>query len=281
MAILSDQEVQRQLKDLEGLDARGPRDPETVHVQRFSRGRGVRQPAGPRCRGRGSPSRYRHQLSQGHAALQHARAKAASRRRTSTAPRWPIARRLDETRAARGDGPPRLNMRPDLKKNYSSREVASITGLSARQLQWWDARKLIKPSVASHRTEAGGFTERRYSPVDLFELAVLADLRRNGLSVTKMRVLVETLRKTVRHPTVRCHRRRRGDHTSDRRQRRLRAHRERAVLQSLARAGPAAAGRGKRRHVEGAEITNCDRKHAARRKSADRKTRRIRFSEVR
>jgi hypothetical protein len=45
-----------------------------------------------------------------------------------------------------------------------------------------DTRKLIKPSIASHRTEAGGFTERRYSPVDLFELAVLADLRRNGLS---------------------------------------------------------------------------------------------------
>ena len=63
-------------------------------------------------------------------------------------------------------------MRPDLKKNYSSREVASITGLSARQLQWWDLRKLIKPSIASRRTEAGGFTERRYSPVDLFELVV-------------------------------------------------------------------------------------------------------------
>jgi len=86
-------------------------------------------------------------------------------------------------------------MRPDLKKNYSSREVASITGLSARQLQWWDARKLIKPSIASHRTEAGGFTERRYSPVDLFELAVLADLRRSGLSVAKLRLLLETLRR--------------------------------------------------------------------------------------
>jgi DNA-binding transcriptional MerR regulator len=86
-------------------------------------------------------------------------------------------------------------MRPDLKKNYSSREVASITGLSARQLQWWDSRKLIKPSVASHRTDAGGFTERRYSPVDLFELVVLADLRRSGLSVSKMRMLVETLRR--------------------------------------------------------------------------------------
>jgi DNA-binding transcriptional MerR regulator len=86
-------------------------------------------------------------------------------------------------------------MRLDLKKNYSSREVASITGLSARQLQWWDAKKIIKPSVATRRTEAGGYTERRYSPVDLFELAVLADLRRGGLSVAKIRQLLDTLRK--------------------------------------------------------------------------------------
>ncbi len=86
-------------------------------------------------------------------------------------------------------------MRVDLKKNYSSREVASITGLSARQLQWWDARKLLKPSISPHRTEAGGFTERRYSPVDLFELVVLADLRRSGLSVSKLRLLLDTLRR--------------------------------------------------------------------------------------
>jgi DNA-binding transcriptional MerR regulator len=86
-------------------------------------------------------------------------------------------------------------MRLDLKKHYSSREVASITGLTARQLQWWDAKKIIKPSVATHRTAAGGYTERRYSPVDLFELAVLADLRRSGMSVAKIRQLLETLRK--------------------------------------------------------------------------------------
>ena len=86
-------------------------------------------------------------------------------------------------------------MRLDLKKNYSSREVASITGLSARQLQWWDARKILKPSVATHRTAAGGYTERRYSPVDLFELAVLADLRRAGFSVGKIRQLLEILRR--------------------------------------------------------------------------------------
>lgn len=86
-------------------------------------------------------------------------------------------------------------MRLDLKKNYSSREVAAITGLSARQLQWWDRRKLIKPSVAPHRTEAGGFTERRYSPVDLFELAALADLRRRGISVAKIQQVLDALRR--------------------------------------------------------------------------------------
>ena len=80
-----------------------------------------------------------------------------------------------------------------LKKTYSSREVAALTGLSARQLQWWDARKLLTPTVASHRTDAGGFTERRYSPVELYELLVLADLRRRGFSVHKIRTLLRTL----------------------------------------------------------------------------------------
>ena len=81
-----------------------------------------------------------------------------------------------------------------LKKSYTSREVASLTGLTARQLQWWDARRLFTPSIAPHRTDAGGYTERRYSPVDLLELVALAELRRQGLSVAKLRQLLETLR---------------------------------------------------------------------------------------
>jgi DNA-binding transcriptional MerR regulator len=81
-----------------------------------------------------------------------------------------------------------------LKKNYSSREVAALTGLTARQLQSWDARRLFTPSIASHRTQAGGYTERRYSPVDLLELVALAELRRQGLTVGKLRQLLETLR---------------------------------------------------------------------------------------
>ena len=81
-----------------------------------------------------------------------------------------------------------------LKKYYTSREVAVLTGLTARQLQWWDARRLFIPAVAPHRTEAGGFTERRYTPLDVLELQVLADLRRRGFSIPRLRRLLSTLR---------------------------------------------------------------------------------------
>lgn len=81
-----------------------------------------------------------------------------------------------------------------LKKLYSSREVASLTGLSARQLQWWHGHGVFVPSIAPHRTEKGGFTERRYTPIELLELLVLADLRRRGFSVGRIRRLLDTLR---------------------------------------------------------------------------------------
>ena len=82
-----------------------------------------------------------------------------------------------------------------LKRTYSSREVAALTGLSARQLQLWDAGRLISPAIPSHRTSAGGYTERRYTPIDLFELLVLADLRRLGFSVHQLHLILQTLKK--------------------------------------------------------------------------------------
>lgn len=81
-----------------------------------------------------------------------------------------------------------------LKKLYSSREVAQLTGLTARQLQWWAQRKLFPPTVASHKTEAGGYTERRYTPTELLELMVLADLRRRGFTVANIRRLLGVLK---------------------------------------------------------------------------------------
>ena len=69
-----------------------------------------------------------------------------------------------------------------------------MTGLTARQLQWWDARRVFAAAIATHRTEAGGFTERRYTPLDVLELQVLADLRRRGFSIPRLRRILKTLR---------------------------------------------------------------------------------------
>ena len=81
-----------------------------------------------------------------------------------------------------------------LKKTYGSREVAALTGLSARQLQVWDARGLLPAAIASHKTAAGGYTERRYTAIELFELLVLADLRRRGFTVHQLHRILEALR---------------------------------------------------------------------------------------
>ena len=81
-----------------------------------------------------------------------------------------------------------------LKKTYSSREVAALTGLAARQLQRWDADGLLLPAIRPHRTAAGGYTERRYTPIDLFELLVLADLRRRGFSVPQLHAILRTVK---------------------------------------------------------------------------------------
>ena len=81
-----------------------------------------------------------------------------------------------------------------LKQTYSSREVAFITGLSARQLQLWDAGGLLSPRIPSHPTAAGGHTERRYTPIELFELLVLADLRGRGFSVRQLHDVLDALK---------------------------------------------------------------------------------------
>src|SRR5260221_12182979 len=82
----------------------------------------------------------------------------------------------------------------DLKNTYTTREVAAMTGLTARQLQWWDARRVFASHIASKKTSRGGYTERRYTPVDLLELVVLAELLRQGVSVGQLRRLLDTLR---------------------------------------------------------------------------------------
>jgi DNA-binding transcriptional MerR regulator len=72
--------------------------------------------------------------------------------------------------------------------------VAAITGITARQLQLWDDGGLLSPAIPSRRTPRGGYTERRYTPIELFELLVLGDLRHRGFSVHQLHAIVDVLK---------------------------------------------------------------------------------------
>jgi DNA-binding transcriptional MerR regulator len=85
-----------------------------------------------------------------------------------------------------------------LKTSYSSREVAAITGLTARQLQGWDAARIFQPAIAPRRTSSGGFTERRYTPVDVLELVALGELRRRGFTPAALKQMMDALRNYFR-----------------------------------------------------------------------------------
>jgi DNA-binding transcriptional MerR regulator len=63
----------------------------------------------------------------------------------------------------------------------------ALTGLTARQLQWWDERGLVVPLKRGHR--------RLYSLDDVAEVAVICDLRRRGFSLQRVRVVIRFLQK--------------------------------------------------------------------------------------
>ena len=85
-----------------------------------------------------------------------------------------------------------------LKTSYSAREVAALSGLTARQLQGWDSSRVFPPAISPRRTTSGGFTERRYTPVELLELLALADLRRRGFTPSVLKQMMDTLAECFR-----------------------------------------------------------------------------------
>jgi DNA-binding transcriptional MerR regulator len=81
-----------------------------------------------------------------------------------------------------------------LKTSYSAREVAALTGLSARQLQGWDTTRVFPPAISPRKTASGGYTERRYSPVEVLELLALSNLRKRGFTPADLRQMMDALR---------------------------------------------------------------------------------------
>jgi len=74
-----------------------------------------------------------------------------------------------------------------MQESFTSRDVIRLTGITARQLQWWDERGLVVPGREGHR--------RIYSFEDLTEVAVICELRRKGFSLQGMRQVVRFLQK--------------------------------------------------------------------------------------
>jgi DNA-binding transcriptional MerR regulator len=60
-----------------------------------------------------------------------------------------------------------------------------MTGITARQLQWWDERGVVRPEREGHR--------RLYSMNHLTELAVICELRRKGFSLQGVRKVLRFL----------------------------------------------------------------------------------------
>jgi DNA-binding transcriptional MerR regulator len=83
-------------------------------------------------------------------------------------------------------GRPEGNSSP---KHYTSSEVADIASVSLRQLQWWDERKVVSPRHEGHK--------RVYTAEEVVEITVIAELRRKGFSLQKIRRVLRFLQREM------------------------------------------------------------------------------------
>lgn len=75
------------------------------------------------------------------------------------------------------------------EERYTSGDVARIAGVSLRQLQWWDERNVVSPRQEGHR--------RVYLQQEVVEVSVIAELRRKGFSLQKIRRVLRFLQKEM------------------------------------------------------------------------------------
>jgi DNA-binding transcriptional MerR regulator len=76
-----------------------------------------------------------------------------------------------------------------MQRTFTSNEVIKLTGITARQLQWWDEGGIVAPAREGHK--------RIYSLDDLAEMAIICDLRRRGFSLQKIRTVIRFLQKEL------------------------------------------------------------------------------------
>src|SRR5437868_7152423 len=74
-----------------------------------------------------------------------------------------------------------------MQESFTSHDVIRLTGITARQLQWWDEKRIVVPARQGHR--------RVYSFDDVSEIAVICELRSKGFSLQRMRKVVRFLQK--------------------------------------------------------------------------------------
>lgn len=83
-------------------------------------------------------------------------------------------------------------VRPDLPldtRTYTSTEVSRIAQVSLRQLQWWDERRVVSPRHEGHK--------RIYLPEEVVEITLIAELRRKGFSLQKIRRVLRFLQREM------------------------------------------------------------------------------------
>src|SRR5438552_12642764 len=74
-----------------------------------------------------------------------------------------------------------------MQQRFTSSEVIALTGITPRQLQWWDERRVVVPAREGHR--------RIYSMEDLAEIAVICELRERGFSLQRVRKVMRFLQR--------------------------------------------------------------------------------------
>ena len=74
-------------------------------------------------------------------------------------------------------------------EGFSSLDVSKASGVSLRQLQWWDEQGVVSPTHSGHR--------RLYQQEEVIEVAVIAELRRKGFSLQKIRRVLKFLQKEM------------------------------------------------------------------------------------